>query len=426
EQLIQALAVVGAKAETEKAAVDTARIDAEVERRHLETAIDESIKALTIAGSADGAPPPTSDDLQGMLKEIRTLVTSSGSTSAANAAVVAPTRRASALFSQVAENEYRRHSIPYGDAVDNSLLEEEEAEEEARRCEVETNLLAEQEAGVATVSAVTEGQKKSLEAQLEHAGATAEEKQAMMSALADDQKAIEEILEGERIRVAESFRSAAAARKARDEKHAEEDAIEDNQTKAELLHQQNVQMKELRRKHEAAQLAVVGAADSELEAEEQEREGTGDGSGAEVDKDDKSGVVAALRKAHAEQTAMLEASLAAKAKSARHALQDRLAAQRAKREGELVAQGTSASEAAMKADKELAANEDSQQEKLAARLAAEKKEALKADASAQREVRDEVRAVIEDNEDPAAAKSATEEEARRIREQAVEAIQELE
>lgn len=38
--------------------------DAKVERRHLETAIDESIKALTIAGSADGAPPPTCDDLQ--------------------------------------------------------------------------------------------------------------------------------------------------------------------------------------------------------------------------------------------------------------------------------------------------------------------------------------------------------------------------
>lgn len=54
-----------------------------------------------------------------MLKEIRTLVSSSGSTSATNAAVVVPTRRASALFSQVAENEYRRHSVPYGDAVDN-------------------------------------------------------------------------------------------------------------------------------------------------------------------------------------------------------------------------------------------------------------------------------------------------------------------
>lgn len=58
-----------------------------------------------------------------------------------------------------------------------SLLEEEEAEEEARRCEVETNLLAEQEAGVAAVSAVAEGQKKSLEEHLEHAGASPEEKQ---------------------------------------------------------------------------------------------------------------------------------------------------------------------------------------------------------------------------------------------------------
>lgn len=49
-----------------------------------------------------------------------------------------------------------------------------------------------------------------------------------MGALAEDQKAIEDILEGERIRMEESFRSAAAARKARDEKHAEEDAaIED-------------------------------------------------------------------------------------------------------------------------------------------------------------------------------------------------------
>lgn len=48
-----------------------------------------------------------------------------------------------------------------------------------------------------------------------------------MNALADDQKAIEEILEGERVRMAESFRSTAAARKARDEKHAEEDDIEE-------------------------------------------------------------------------------------------------------------------------------------------------------------------------------------------------------
>jgi len=50
---------------------------------------------------------------------------------------------------------------------------------------------------------------------------------SLIGALAEDQKAIEDILEGERIRMEESFRSAAAARKAREEKHAEEDAGED-------------------------------------------------------------------------------------------------------------------------------------------------------------------------------------------------------
>lgn len=35
-----------------------------VERRHLEAAVDESIKTLAIAGSADDATPSTSDDLQ--------------------------------------------------------------------------------------------------------------------------------------------------------------------------------------------------------------------------------------------------------------------------------------------------------------------------------------------------------------------------
>lgn len=46
-----------------------------------------------------------------------------------------------------------------------------------------------------------------------------------MGALSEDQKAIEGILEGERMRMEESFRSAAAARKAREEKHDQEDAI---------------------------------------------------------------------------------------------------------------------------------------------------------------------------------------------------------
>ncbi len=43
---------------------------------------------------------------------------------------------------------------------------------------VEANLLAEQQLGVEVVSAVTESQKKSLEEELEHAGATEEDKQA--------------------------------------------------------------------------------------------------------------------------------------------------------------------------------------------------------------------------------------------------------
>ncbi|CAN0512825.1 unnamed protein product, partial [Ectocarpus sp. 12 AP-2014] len=86
---------------------------------------------------------------------------------------------------------------------------------------------AEQEAGVAAVSAVADSQKRSLQEQLDNAGATVDEKQAMMNALTEDQKTIESILEGERVRMEESFKSAAAARKARDEKHAEEDAVEE-------------------------------------------------------------------------------------------------------------------------------------------------------------------------------------------------------
>eukprot|EP00752_Nemacystus_decipiens_P010330 g9202.t1 len=423
DQLIQALAIVGARAETEKAAVDTARIDAEVERRHLEAAVDESIKTLDIAGAGDGGPPATSDDLQGMLKEIRTLVSSTGSASAANAAVVVPTRRASALFEKVAENEYRRHSVQHGDAADNSLLAEEAAEEEARRSEVEASLMAEQQVGVAAVTAVTESEKRGLEEALDHAGATAEEKQALMGALAEDQKAIEGILEGERIRMEESFRSAAAARKARDEQHAEEDAVEESQTKAELLHKQNAQIKELRRKHEAAQLTIVGSAEREDEQEMLAREDEEGGKGIEAEDDEKGGLVAALRKAHVEQTAMLESSLAAKAKSSRHALRERLAAQRAKREMELIERGTPASEAALKADKEMTEKEESQQQELTARLAVEKRQTLKTEAVTQREVRDQARAA---SKDPLIAQRTAENEVKRIREQAAEAVQALE
>lgn len=69
-----------------------------------------------------------------------------------------------------------------------------------------------------------------------------------------------------------------------------------SQTKAELLHKQNAQIKELRRKHEAAQLAMAGAAGGEGDQEMQAEEGKEGGRGNEADDDDKGGFVAALRK----------------------------------------------------------------------------------------------------------------------------------
>ncbi|CAN0512813.1 unnamed protein product, partial [Ectocarpus sp. 12 AP-2014] len=123
-----------------------------------------------------------------------------------------------------------------------------------------------------------------------------------------------------------------------------------------------------------AQLAVAGAASAADDDGDQDPQGQekADGSGDETDGEDERGVIAALRKAHAEQVALLESSLTAKAKSAKHALQERLTAQRAKREAELVEDGASWCEAAIKADKELAAKEESQQKELAATLASEK------------------------------------------------------
>lgn len=74
--------------------------------------------------------------------------------------------------------DHRRSFLP--PKIVASLLAEEAAEEEARQSEVEASLLAEQQVGVAAVTAVTESQKRSLEKELSHAGATEEEKQARM------------------------------------------------------------------------------------------------------------------------------------------------------------------------------------------------------------------------------------------------------
>lgn len=121
--------------------------------------------------------------VQGMFKQIQTLVTSSASPVAGTAAPDA----ASALLTQLAASEYRRQSIELGGGVTdvsdrNALREEEEAEEMARRAQVEATLLKEQEAGVAAVVAVAETQKKNLEKELDQAGATVEEKKVQYHA----------------------------------------------------------------------------------------------------------------------------------------------------------------------------------------------------------------------------------------------------
>lgn len=113
-----------------------------------------------------------------MLKQIKTLVSSTASAAAADPAVAAST-----LYSQIAATEYRRQSMEQGlDALNESdaLREEEEAEEMAKRSLVEATLLKEQEAGVAAVVAVAETQKKNLEEELDQAGATVEEKEVLI------------------------------------------------------------------------------------------------------------------------------------------------------------------------------------------------------------------------------------------------------
>lgn len=55
-----------------------------------------------------------------------------------------------------------------------------------------------------------------------------------------------------------------------------------------------------------------------------------------------------------------------------------------------------------------------------------RKQVLKTEAVTQREVRDQARAAVKDSKDPARAQRTAENEAKRIREQAEEAIQALE
>lgn len=112
-----------------------------------------------------------------MLTQMRTLISSSAAATAvttAEAAVADP----SAFISQDAEMEYRLHTIDtHQDNTGEEIDHFEKIAEAVRREEVEANLMAEQEAGVAVVVAAAETQKRTLEQELEQAGATVEEKE---------------------------------------------------------------------------------------------------------------------------------------------------------------------------------------------------------------------------------------------------------
>lgn len=108
---------------------------------------------------------------------------------------MAPTTAASALFSQIAATEYRRHSVGFedeaivfddGGAGGAGRAQEEAEEAAARKSKIEADLLSEQEAGVATVVAVAETAKKSLANELLQTGATDEEKEVRTIEIARD------------------------------------------------------------------------------------------------------------------------------------------------------------------------------------------------------------------------------------------------
>lgn len=113
---------------------------------------------------------------QGMLDEIRDLVSTSAAITSSTAAT-APAAVASAMFSQIA-TEHRRQSRQAGYAKGGADVDDtrEEVDDEAPD-DVETRLRAEQEVSVAAVSSSVEAQKRELEMELERAGATAEEKE---------------------------------------------------------------------------------------------------------------------------------------------------------------------------------------------------------------------------------------------------------
>ena len=89
---------------------------------------------------------------------------------------------------------------------------------------------------------------------------------AMMGALAEDQRAIENVLEGERIRAAENLRIATAARKAREDRHAEEEgAAEKRCGHLNIRHEINfVQHLNIRHEVKLARRGVIHTAQNDV------------------------------------------------------------------------------------------------------------------------------------------------------------------
>lgn len=132
--------------------------------------------------TARGSPYTTSPEInlvvnrceQGLLKEIHNLVSSSSTPTA----VAGPTAAASEMFSKVAANEYRRHSMGYDDdSAEGSAIGLSEVDEAIRTAEVQAKLMLEQEAGEAMAAEAAESEKKGLEQVLQQEGASAEEKE---------------------------------------------------------------------------------------------------------------------------------------------------------------------------------------------------------------------------------------------------------
>lgn len=113
---------------------------------------------------------------QGMLNEIRALISTSAAAASA-AATSAPAAAASAMFSKL-ESDRRRQSLGDDtscDTEDEACLEQDSHQPSLH--DLETRLRAQEEVGVAVVKSATEVEKRALENELEESGAPIEERE---------------------------------------------------------------------------------------------------------------------------------------------------------------------------------------------------------------------------------------------------------